>query len=246
MALTTFSPFSSHRTKASILASLTPNTNNDNSSKSNIEIRVCVNRTCARQGSRETLLTLSGLAPPEFSVVSCGCLGHCGAGPNLAVLPKGELVGYCSSPAQASKLLSKLCGPGFNPSTNLAALQLRKKGEMELEKGNAAEAVKLLSQAIELKPSGGLHFLYNSRSVAKITMGENGDALSDAKEACKIAPNLYQGYISQGDAFMAMEEWDSAEQAYATALDIDPSIRRSRSFKARIAKLQEKISSINA
>lgn len=41
----------------------------------------------------------------------------------------------------------------------------------------------------------------------------------------------FQGYICQGDAFLAMDHYDAAEKSYATCLEIDPSVRRSKSFK---------------
>ena len=40
-----------------------------------------------------------------------------------------------------------------------------------------------------------------------------------------------QAYMCEGDVFMAMEEYDAAEKSYLTCLQIDPSIRRSKSFK---------------
>lgn len=43
-----------------------------------------------------------------------------------------------------------------------------------------------------------------------------------------------QAYICQGDVFLAMDKFDSAEISYSTALEIDPSIRRSKSFKVLI------------
>lgn len=122
-----------------------------------MEIRVCVNRTCGRQGSRDILAVLSAIAPPGISVVSCGCLGRCGAGPNLAVLPPGTLLGHCGTAAKAAQLLAGLCGPEFDPQRNLETLALRKKAEDELEKGNEAEAESLLSQvrnASKLVPIG--------------------------------------------------------------------------------------------
>ncbi|XP_010935496.1 uncharacterized protein [Elaeis guineensis] len=164
-----------------------------------VEIRVCVNRSCGRQGSREMLAVLSALAPTGIAVTSCGCLGRCGAGPNLAVLPAGFLVSHCGTASRAAQLLADLCGSAFDPQRNLEAFTLRKKGENELEKGNAAEAEALLSQA----------------------------------------------YVCQGDVFLARGEWDAAEKAYSTALQLDPSIRRSKSFKARVAKLQENLIALN-
>ncbi|ONK79782.1 uncharacterized protein A4U43_C01F10020 [Asparagus officinalis] len=61
-------------------------------------------------------------------------------------------------------------------------------------------------------------------SAVRLARGDNERALEDAEEACRIAPVFPQGYICQGDAFMAMEEWAAAEEAYSNALLIDPSI----------------------
>ncbi|KAF8378915.1 hypothetical protein HHK36_030264 [Tetracentron sinense] len=118
--------------------------------KAEIEIRICVNRSCRRQGSRETLEILSGLCPPHVSVNSCGCLGRCGAGPNLVVLPDGVFFGHCGTPARAAELLGRsLCGYSdseSDPSRSLVALSLRKRAEEELQKSNFSEAQLLLSQ----------------------------------------------------------------------------------------------------
>lgn len=43
--------------------------------------------------------------------------------------------------------------------------------------------------------------------------------------------SFLQAYLCQGDALMAMKQFDEAEKFYSTSLQIDPSIRRSRSFK---------------
>ncbi|XP_039124825.1 uncharacterized protein LOC120261128 [Dioscorea cayenensis subsp. rotundata] len=211
-----------------------------------VEIRVCVNRSCGRQGSREILEAISGLAPHDLAVASCGCLGRCGAGPNLVVLPPGSIVSHCGTATRAAQLLADLLGPKFDAERNLEALAMRKMGEKELEMKNFSEAVVLFSQAIDLEPSGGCHLIYRSRSVARLAMGDNAGALDDAEEAANIAPKYPQAYLSQGDAYMAMEKWTAAEKAYLNALLIDPSIRRSKSFKARIAKLQEKLVALEA
>ncbi|CAA6655771.1 unnamed protein product [Spirodela intermedia] len=206
-----------------------------------IEIRVCVNRSCNRMGSREILGTISDISPPEVTVKSCGCLG------------RGTMVGHCGTTARAAEVLAQICGGkrggsegGFDPWKNMEALTLRKKAEAELlERGNPADAEALLSQAVDLKPSGGLHLIYKSRSVARLTQGNIVGALEDTNEALKIDPTFAQAYICQGDAFMAMGEWTKAENAYSEALLIDPSIRRSKSFKERVTKLQEKIAAVH-
>lgn len=42
-----------------------------------------------------------------------------------------------------------------------------------------------------------------------------------------------QAFICKGDVFMARDQLDAAEMAYSAALKIDPSLRRSKSFKVR-------------
>lgn len=128
----------------------------------------------------------------------------------------------------------------------LEALALRKRAEYEMERGDLDGALLFLSQAIELKPFGGVHITYKSRSTARLAMGNVCEALEDAKEALTLAPNYPEGYICQGDALMAMDQIDAAQKSYAMALDLEPSLRRSKSFKARIAALQEKLSAANS
>ncbi|KAL5749262.1 hypothetical protein ACOSP7_023865 [Xanthoceras sorbifolium] len=214
------------------------------------EIRVCTNRTCRRQGSMQTLETLSGLARPDVAVNSCGCLGRCGAGPNIVALPDGLFVGHCGTAARACQVMVELCGGGRSGSvddakTSLEALALRKRAESEIEKRDFSEAEILLSQAIDLKPFGGMHFIYKVRSLARLAMGDYSGALEDVREALKLAPNYTEAYICQGDIFLAMDQYDASEKSYATCLEIDPSIRRSKSFKSRIVKLQEKLTAAN-
>ncbi|PIA35452.1 hypothetical protein AQUCO_03500072v1 [Aquilegia coerulea] len=214
---------------------------------SELEIRVCVNKTCRKQGSRETLEILSSLAPPHVSVISCGCLGKCGSGPNLVFLPQAVFVNHCATPARTAQVLATYMGRGNtdDASKNLAALALRKRAEEELEKGNLSEAEVLLSQAIDLKPSGGLHIIYTTRSSTRLAIGNNLGALEDAKEALALAPHHPQAYLCQGDAFLALEEFVAAENSYSIALQNDPSIRRSKSFKARVVNLQDKLTAAN-
>ncbi|KAF3438391.1 hypothetical protein FNV43_RR21153 [Rhamnella rubrinervis] len=213
------------------------------------EIRVCTNRTCRRQGSFQTLETLTGIAPANVSVKSCGCLGRCGTGPNLVALPEGVTVSHCGTPARAAEVLVGLCGGGVwnsnDAEKSLEALAMRKKAEKEMEIGNFSKAELLLSQAIELKPIGGIYIMYKDRSIARLALGRFSDSLGDAKEALSQNSRYPEAYICQGDAFFAMDQLDLAEKSYLRALDIDPSIRRSKSFKAKVATLQEKLAAVN-
>ncbi|KAL4346293.1 hypothetical protein GQ457_17G015870 [Hibiscus cannabinus] len=215
------------------------------------EIRVCTNRTCRRQGSMQTLHTLTALAPPDISVKPCSCLGSCGAGPNVVLLPHGQTVRHCSTSARAAELMVGLFvggGAGDASSkikTSLDALALRMRAETLIDDADFFEADRLLSQAIHLNPFGGIHILYKLRSVARLAMHNYSGALEDASQILKLAPNFAEAYILQGDAFLAMNQYDAAQECYATCLRIDPSIRRSKSFKNRIAKLEQQLAMIN-
>ncbi|KAL2342297.1 hypothetical protein Fmac_003582 [Flemingia macrophylla] len=209
------------------------------------EIRVCTNRTCRRQGSFQTLETLSGLAPPNVAVKSCGCLGRCGGGPNLVLLPDGLIVGHCGTASRAAEVMMTLFSGGYDPKICLDALALRKRADIEFAKRNFPEAELLLSQAIDLKPFGGMHVAFKCRSFVRLELGNYSGALEDAEEALALAPGYSEAYICQGDAFLALSKFDLAEQSYLASLDIDPSIRHSKSFKARITQLLEKLTAAN-
>ena len=51
-------------------------------------VLVCQNRTCRKQGSAKVLAAFQCLADAEVEVVASGCLGHCGSGPMVLVLPE--------------------------------------------------------------------------------------------------------------------------------------------------------------
>ncbi|KAE9607450.1 hypothetical protein Lal_00026877 [Lupinus albus] len=209
------------------------------------EIRVCTNRTCRKQGSFQTLETLSSLSPPNLAVKPCACFGRCGAGPNLLLLPDGIIVGHCGTPAQAAELMANLFPGDFDAKICLDALALKKSADFQFEKGNFNEAEILLSQIIDFKPFGGIHVTFKCRSSVRLELGNWSGALQDANEALRLAPRYHEAYICQGDVFLELKQFHSAEQSYLAALDIDPLIRRSKSFKARISKLQEKLADAN-
>ncbi|KAL3835303.1 hypothetical protein ACJIZ3_010039 [Penstemon smallii] len=221
------------------------------SASEKIEIRVCTNQTCRRQGSMDVFQVLSGIAPPYVTVKSCGCLGKCGAGPNIVILPEAVFVGHCGIPSKAADTMSYVCGVDDVNSGKicLEALSLRTRAEDDMGRGDFSHANSLLSKAIDLKPFGGVHIIYKDRSTARLAMGDITGALEDAKEALIIAPYYPEAsvlaYICEGDVLMAMDKFDAAKESFSIALELDPSIRRAKSFKARITKLQEKLTPPN-
>ncbi|KAL1202691.1 Hsp70-Hsp90 organizing protein 2 [Cardamine amara subsp. amara] len=211
------------------------------------ELRVCTNRTCRKQGSFQILETLTALAPPQLRVTPCACLGRCGSGPNLMALPQGLLLRHCATPSRAAEILFSLCCDGREASSSyavtdaLAALALTNNALSQIDAGNLSEAEALLTQALELKPYGGLHRIFKHRSVAKLGMLDYSGALEDISRALALDPNYAEPYLCQGDVYVAKGQYDLAEKSYLKCLEIDPSLRRSKSFKARIANLQKKV-----
>lgn len=52
------------------------------------QIRVCQNTTCVKAGSAKVLEAFQAQTTPGIEVVGCGCLGQCGNGPMVLVLPE--------------------------------------------------------------------------------------------------------------------------------------------------------------
>ncbi|MGH7999579.1 MAG: (2Fe-2S) ferredoxin domain-containing protein [Brasilonema sp.] len=55
-------------------------------------VRVCQNRTCRKQGAAKVLAAFEALPTPEVTITGSSCLGQCGHGPMVLVLP--EIVWY--------------------------------------------------------------------------------------------------------------------------------------------------------
>lgn len=56
-------------------------------------VLICQNRTCRKQGANKVLAAFQAQVVPDVAVVGCGCLGQCGMGPMVQVMP--EQVWYC-------------------------------------------------------------------------------------------------------------------------------------------------------
>ncbi|MBE9053459.1 (2Fe-2S) ferredoxin domain-containing protein [Nostocales cyanobacterium LEGE 11386] len=55
-------------------------------------VRVCQNRTCKKQGAAKVLAAFAALPVPDVTVTASSCLGQCGNGPMVLVLP--DMVWY--------------------------------------------------------------------------------------------------------------------------------------------------------
>jgi (2Fe-2S) ferredoxin len=61
--------------------------------ESSRRVLVCQNRTCRKQGAAKVLAAFQQLSTSEVVVVASSCLGQCGSGPIVLVMP--EEVWYC-------------------------------------------------------------------------------------------------------------------------------------------------------
>ncbi len=63
------------------------NPGNDDSAPARISVLVCQHLTCRKQGAAKVLAAFRELKTPNVSYEGCGCLGNCGNGPMLFILP---------------------------------------------------------------------------------------------------------------------------------------------------------------
>ena len=67
-------------------------------------VRVCQNRTCKKQGAVKVLAAFAALPIPGVTVTASSCLGQCGNGPMVLVLP--DMVWYSGvKPEEVSLLI---------------------------------------------------------------------------------------------------------------------------------------------
>jgi NADH:ubiquinone oxidoreductase subunit E len=70
-------------------------------------ILICQNRTCKKQGAAGVLADFRTLSSPEVSIEGCGCLGNCGNGPIVLVLP-ARIWYYHVRPQDVSTILTSI------------------------------------------------------------------------------------------------------------------------------------------
>lgn len=56
--------------------------------ESSRRVLVCQNRTCRKQGAAKVLVAFQKLSGSEVEVVASSCLGQCGSGPMVLVMPE--------------------------------------------------------------------------------------------------------------------------------------------------------------
>jgi NADH:ubiquinone oxidoreductase subunit E len=68
-------------------------------------ISICQNRTCKQQGAAAVLAAFHAMDSLDITVEGCGCLGNCGNGPMVLVLP-ARIWYYRVRPQDVSTILT--------------------------------------------------------------------------------------------------------------------------------------------
>jgi (2Fe-2S) ferredoxin len=68
-------------------------------------VRVCQHHTCKKQGAKEVLRAFAALPVVDVTVTGSGCLGQCGNGPMVLILP--DIVWYSGIQPDEVPLLVK-------------------------------------------------------------------------------------------------------------------------------------------
>jgi NADH:ubiquinone oxidoreductase subunit E len=69
-----------------------------------IKLLICQNRTCRKQGANAVLKAFKAIENSGITIVSSGCLGQCGNGPIVLILPQ-EIWYYHVKKEDVNKIL---------------------------------------------------------------------------------------------------------------------------------------------
>ena len=166
------------------------------------EIRVCTHTTCRKQGSATILKLARDLSLPGVSVCETGCLGGCGAGPNVALLGGAVAVAagvpgvVANHVATAGALFGALRDAGLadvSPALQTATAA-RLAGNEAARRGAYGDAVEQYTRGLEAVQGddaarrAATHLLLANRSGAKLAAGDAAGAALDADCAVEAGP----------------------------------------------------------
>eukprot|EP00892_Ulva_mutabilis_P004263 jgi/Ulvmu1/2208/UM013_0054.1 len=194
-----------------------------------VNISVCENRTCKKQGSPQILKILEDVEQEGFAVSArgCGCLGECGNGPNILISPPEVRVRGIGTPAAVFRMLREQCHINV-PEESQLSLQLRLQGNRLAAQGEYDEALDAYQQALQFAPEAVAYKIHSNMSLLSLTTGDVAAALSEATAALQQAPRDFTtAKIRMVEACLAAGDLQSARQYLETAVRDDFSFRKS-------------------
>ena len=180
------------------------------------------------------------VVPEDVEVKRVGCIGRCGNGPNVTLLPNDLTISHVNTAAHVARLVERQVRGGEGAEVLVQTLALKLEGNVSMEMGDAAAAEAAYSAAIALAPARGLHILHSNRSAARLALGEARvlDALDDAMVARRMAPRWFRAYSRLCDVYLAMNRKDDALEAMEMALDLQPSLMGDDVFMSKFKDLK--------
>ena len=86
---------------------MSQNSGNSCSASDQISVLVCQHLTCRKQGAAKVLAAFRNLNTPNVTYEGCGCLGNCGNGPMVFILP-ARIWYYLVQPHDVPKIAAVL------------------------------------------------------------------------------------------------------------------------------------------
>jgi len=134
------------------------------------------------------------LALPGVAISGCGCLGGCGSGPNVALIPPSGapvVAGRVATPARLFAALRAAGVADVSPAA-AAAVAARLAGNEAARGGDLAGAMGHYSRGLaELEGAAGpcgRHLLLANRAGVRLATGDAAGAAADADDAAACAP----------------------------------------------------------
>ncbi|KAF5840757.1 hypothetical protein DUNSADRAFT_15615 [Dunaliella salina] len=205
------------------------------------ELRVCTSRTCRKQGSPEVLKFLQDLAQDTegIRVRECSCLGNCGNGPNMALMPEGRELAHVATLDDATRVLTQACGVAI-PEPIVQALALKQQGNAAAIAGRLDEAAERYSAGIAMNPSAGLHLLLCNRASVYLQQGRCFEALGDAQQAVQLAPpSFVNGWVRLVDCLYAVGRHEEAAETVQVAVQKCPQFRAAPEYRVIVQALRK-------
>lgn len=105
-------------------------------------------------------------------------------------------------------------------------------GVIAARKGQPAEADKLISQALALKPAEAA--AYANRGLARRSAGQYEAALADFDRAIALKPASVENHYCRGNVLFDLKRYSSAATSYGRAIALRPGFADARSNRANV------------
>jgi DnaJ family protein C protein 7 len=99
----------------------------------------------------------------------------------------------------------------------------RKEGNDAFQAGNAEEAIKAYTEALEVEPShaAGNTVLYANRAAAYMKLNKFNEAVNDCSKSIDLDENYVKAYTRRANAYMQLEKYEEAVRDYTKAQTLD-------------------------